>query len=713
MQAVLLTSNSSRHGSRLDAVDKEWHRTSPTPYDSPLTYGGWIQAKALGARIASILTTNSSPTSSGASSASAASTSKLRKYRIVVHSSPFLRCIQTSVAIAAGISQSNPVPASTIVTSPTATPVSDSADAANCTVATLLPVITSSQPLQKVLLRLDPFLGEWLNPEYFEGITSPPKCNLMLAGAKADLLRKETYEWATRRSGTPISHASKPSNGALWTSPAVSVASPVASKPMSGVARATLAGGRDILVQSGTSSSSVSATPSPSSTPPPAPAPGYVAPTPDYAVGIACPIPKGFVAHARDACVVSDYQWDSSREPFDWGNGGNQPEEWTAMHKRIRHGLQRLVDWYANNDDAIVPVTVTESDVKKSTDEDGADVETVVIVVSHGAGCNAMIGAITNKPVLLDVNVAALTMASMRPQEQLVSQSSGTIGQLARSVQLDKTYTITILANTDHYRPSRGGGSSTPPPVMSWGGISPYRSRVSSMSASMRPVVIRPSAYNISDGMPGVTPPHRFEEDISRRDRLSNLVTNISLGSDAPTNPKATASSRQLLFATPPNMSPLSTSAPLFDVPRSGLWAPPPTKISLLENDGEDENDVDNMLPDFEHKRLSSSSAAGKTTANDEPRSIITDILTSPSSAGQSTTTPTMDIFGLSSTGAPRDLAVLLPPVELMTALVAAGNEEAIDNVSALVQPALICSGLWENSPRPETLKRRWTVNER
>src|SRR5690349_3719012 len=44
-----------RHGARLDAADKSWHLTSPTPYDPPLTYGGWSQAKALGQRIAALL----------------------------------------------------------------------------------------------------------------------------------------------------------------------------------------------------------------------------------------------------------------------------------------------------------------------------------------------------------------------------------------------------------------------------------------------------------------------------------------------------------------------------------------------------------------------------------------------------------------------------------------------------------------------------------
>ena len=39
----------------MDAADKRWHLTSPTPYDPPLTYGGWSQGKALGLRIAALL----------------------------------------------------------------------------------------------------------------------------------------------------------------------------------------------------------------------------------------------------------------------------------------------------------------------------------------------------------------------------------------------------------------------------------------------------------------------------------------------------------------------------------------------------------------------------------------------------------------------------------------------------------------------------------
>ncbi|RSM11857.1 hypothetical protein CEP52_002726 [Fusarium oligoseptatum] len=44
-----------RHGNRLDAADKKWHLSSPTPYDPPLTYGGWLQSRQVGNQISSIL----------------------------------------------------------------------------------------------------------------------------------------------------------------------------------------------------------------------------------------------------------------------------------------------------------------------------------------------------------------------------------------------------------------------------------------------------------------------------------------------------------------------------------------------------------------------------------------------------------------------------------------------------------------------------------
>jgi hypothetical protein len=45
----------------------------------------------------------------------------------------------------------------------------------------------------KILLRIDAFLGEWLSPDYFDQITPPPNSTMMVAGAKADLLRRGDY----------------------------------------------------------------------------------------------------------------------------------------------------------------------------------------------------------------------------------------------------------------------------------------------------------------------------------------------------------------------------------------------------------------------------------------------------------------------------------------------------------------------------------------
>jgi broad specificity phosphatase PhoE len=647
-----------RHGNRYDVVDKEWHRTSPTPYDPPLSYGGWLQSKALGARIAAILTSNTTPTPSNPTSTESTLAAQRRRYKIVIHSSPFLRCVQTSIAIAAGISQLPPQ------TAPSS-PIAQSFSATNADRSNILSVRNAS-PSQKVLLRLDPFLGEWLSPDYFEGILAPPSSNLMLAGAKADLLRKVDHESVSSRTAA-MTHRHKPSNGALWTS---STALPtVPSSPRGDT--------------NGADQDSSATSPRPR-TPPGR----YAAPIPNYAVSVSCPIPEGFVSHARDACVVSDYQWDSSRDPFDWGDGGSLPEEWQSMHKRFKRGLQNLVDWYAANDQAHVPVTVTEIQ-QESTDNGGknqdvvnksdeGDVETIVILVSHGAGCNAMIGAITNKPVLIDVNVASLTMAQRKApmadgardvQAKTIAATSSTV--------LDNAYSVSILANTDHYRPSSRNG--TPPSTAGWNAAIPFRSRVASMSTYARPAMIRPFTYSNLADSPGQradqTP--RFDMPKRRQDQFESTPTtavpsSIQESGSPEYTPKASAHPQ-------PNIASNTPEASRFAVPRSGLWAPP-TRNRLL--DADDDDDLDNMLPDFEHKRLSNSSTVSTSNAPER-------------NAAEAQTS--------------RSRPILMPPIELLSAL-SADNEEAIIDLPLAALPPR--TGLWEGSPRTEA-KRRWTVNER
>jgi hypothetical protein len=131
----------------------------------------------------------------------------------VIHSSPYWRCVQTSTAVAAGISQyqtpTTPqlqMPSSSrektgpLDKSPLAKPPPQSTTYGLHS-STLGPLVDRNLDVlpksytgpEKILLRIDAFLGEWLSPDYYEDITPPPNSTMMVAGAKADLLRRGDY----------------------------------------------------------------------------------------------------------------------------------------------------------------------------------------------------------------------------------------------------------------------------------------------------------------------------------------------------------------------------------------------------------------------------------------------------------------------------------------------------------------------------------------
>ncbi|KAI0165560.1 hypothetical protein GGR57DRAFT_447910 [Xylariaceae sp. FL1272] len=408
-----------RHGARLDAADKQWHLSSPTPYDPPLTYGGWLQSRTVGARIAFILRTEAHDDAIPSSSPP-----KKRRFRVTIHSSPFLRCVQTSVAIASGLA-SDP-----------------------------------DSPSHKSVLRLDAFLGEWLAPEYFEHITPPPKSALMLANAKAELLRRESHYESHFHTRVHSAAANQ-----LWNAPPGRATSHLVAYSTLGSADPS---SLDTLPDLGHNLPMTG--PSPSRNPKKTPT--YVAPRPSYAHSTSEPIPKGYVAHARDACASIDYQWDSTRENMGWGDCGHLPEEWAFMHQRFRRGLRRMIDWYATTENPGEMVTKTANAAETADpgcvigeDEEG-EVEDVVILVSHGAGCNALIGAITHHPVLADVAMSSLTMAKRRPEFDYRNSSFARVksatsldGTLTKSrASMPDMYELKLMANTDHLR-------STPTPV--------------------------------------------------------------------------------------------------------------------------------------------------------------------------------------------------------------------------------------------------------
>ena len=278
-----------RHGARLDQLDAEWHLSSPTPYDPPLTAKGISQAHQTGLAIKRALPT--SPTTPGR--------------RLLLHTSPYLRCVQTALTLAAALEE-------------------------------------------KVLLRIDAWLGEWLTPDYYTDIDPPPPSRQLCAAAVASLrgVRKES--------------------------------------------------------------------------------------------------------------VDVDWGWDS----LALGGGGEYGEEWGSMHHRFNKGLTKLLQFYEHEGQYS---TEKKNGVRGNGDADGGDngdVDTVLILVTHGAGCNALLGALSRKPVLTDIPISSLSMAVLRPNTPISTSSSSisTFPPPPTTPQFD--YELTLQATTSHLTPS----TSSPTP---------------------------------------------------------------------------------------------------------------------------------------------------------------------------------------------------------------------------------------------------------
>ncbi len=418
---------------------------------------------------------------------------KRRKQRLFIHTSPFLRCIQTSIAISAGLEQSKGLsgPQASPPTPPhhpmhSGSPRSRAADHWN--VSHLSAILEPEENVNeepedspcnpkysaKPRLRIDAFLGEWLSPDYFESITPPPNSVMMIASAKADLLRQgEGIEipqssdtsilnrgnfpggWGSERS-SPANSAEDSCEGPLANTPDLRSNLPRFSRSSSH-GGAGLSGSR-AYQQTAMTEGKVGLGP-------------YTPPTPAYAISTTDAIPVGYVAHARDACVEVDYQWDSMRLPHDWGDGGSIGEEWSSMHKRFRRGLNNMISWYRNcNARARENKPIEErSNGKISSDEgEKEEIETILVLITHGAGCNALIGALTNQPVLLDVGMASLTMAVRKNHPQIdQSSSSSSSSSLLNDAStatsswrrrslidpgVSEDYELKLTASTDHLR---------------------------------------------------------------------------------------------------------------------------------------------------------------------------------------------------------------------------------------------------------------------
>ncbi|KAJ5884646.1 hypothetical protein N7495_009156 [Penicillium taxi] len=485
----------ARHGARLDAADKSWHLTSPTPYNPPLSYGGWLQSRALGVRIASLLR---APEYSGRGSESEHDQSQTpdvpanvqpksipafsdlcNRYNVIIHTSPYLRCLQTAIGVSTGLSQhlsgAEPLEPSDQTGSPSASDV--------------------ALPQLKTLLRVDAFLGEWLSPDYFELITPPPNSDRMVALAKAELLRRGETIPASATTGEGARTISGHFPGGWGTQSNQNslneekddhpLFSPDSSKVLGN--QRQRASSYTIQVQSPISRTPNTLGPLKTDLPPVVDA-AYVPPTPGYAVSPLDPIPSGYVSHARDACTKIDYQWDSMRSPF-WGTGGEFGEEWGKMHERVDNGFRQMIDWYRK------PVPTTPSDLEAVVDDTKATkrlAQTIIIIITHGADCNALISSLSDRSVLLDIGTASLTMAVRRDRlKSIISDSDKMSGsrETQKNPTVSQEYVLQLIASTDHLRlgvnPSQllslsSASGSRPPPVPA---IPYYRNRLSSRAS--------------------------------------------------------------------------------------------------------------------------------------------------------------------------------------------------------------------------------------
>lgn len=135
-----------------------------------------------------------------------------------------------------------------------------------------------------------------------------------------------------------------------------------------------------------------------------------------------------------------------------------------------------MMQWYSQHDandrgeDSLGLEQADRPHIHHHDDEEQEDL--VVIMVTHGAGCNALIGGLTSQPVLLDVGMASLTMAVQKHDAPPIApqQSGGSAtpdgspcpspnpGSMQRrrsayDIGLSDIYELKLVASSEHLRP--------------------------------------------------------------------------------------------------------------------------------------------------------------------------------------------------------------------------------------------------------------------
>ncbi|KAK4943204.1 hypothetical protein LTR10_017228 [Elasticomyces elasticus] len=446
----------TRHGARLDQADRKWAENADKPYDTPLSYGGWVQSQNLGVRINNELHNLDVQSRTGEENKDDANQDAppRKKRKIIIHSSPYLRCVQTAVAISAGIqhpqnhSRSRPQPRqrsslASLRLSPTEEAPDVLPQSKNVDEAPFHRNHSHERPqtnrlgYNTCLLRIDAFLGEWQSPTYFDSLPPPPSA-VMVSEAKMGLQLPQEEIKGADLSGTlsyelPSTDWDEKENE-LSSVPvhektglrAMAAAGHSFSKRPRNVSFGTeLANGARLLNRN------LQRQPV-----------GYSPPIPTYAMGPSDKIPPGYVAHARDVCLEVDREWDSETSGLDWGDGGPFDEEWGNMHRRFRNGLQKLLEFYERQG---------ELEGHKGAEEEEEDL--VILMVTHQAGCNALIRILTGAPALHDVATSSLTLAVKSenpPEEQSPITPTRRRGSLDLSIC--NAFDVKIIASTEHLR---------------------------------------------------------------------------------------------------------------------------------------------------------------------------------------------------------------------------------------------------------------------
>ncbi|KAK5051946.1 hypothetical protein LTR84_002749 [Exophiala bonariae] len=440
----------ARHGARLDQVDRNWITTAEKPYDPPLSYGGWMQCQTLGVRINNELYNLDRKYGLSTENKDEPVTTDVpppKKRKIIIHTSPFTRCLQTSIAISAGLqhpqNHSRPRPrprqqSSRAPLSPTEQPDPSSEPSDSLEDDSLRKTTSKEQTQTNRLgyntcsLRIDPFLGEWLSPSYFEHGDPPPPSAVLVSEAKLLLQTPQEEikgaDLSQSLSDLPLLEWDEKENDGASPPPqektglkAMAAAGHSFPKRARNISFGTeLANGARLLNR---------ALRQPV---------GYSPPLPTYAIAPSEKIPVGFVTHARDACVELDQDWNSQSEDLQWGDGGHYNEEWGSMHRRFRNGLQKMIGFYETN----------------LTDEEQTNEDTVVVIVTHQAGCNALIRLLTGAPALHEVGTASLTLAIRRPRDEntTMAPSSPTRRRGSLDSGISTDYDVKIIASTEHLR---------------------------------------------------------------------------------------------------------------------------------------------------------------------------------------------------------------------------------------------------------------------